>query len=466
MRISKLEKLLEGALVRLSALEKENAELRSRLGMNSSNSSKPPSSDPPGKKAEPKKPKSKRRRGGQPGHKGHKRSLLPVEEVDTLVPLRPNKCRGCGSSLIGHDSAPARHQVFELPRVKPIVTEYQLHALPCACGQTTRAKLPSGVPRGAFGPSVMAVVALLSGTYRISRRGIVQLCADLFGLEVSLGVVSKMEGKVSEMLVVPVEEARDHVRDHLVVGMDETGWREAKKKVWLWTVTTPLVTVFRIARSRGAKVAKEMLGEDFRGLLITDRWKAYTWLTRLCRQVCWAHLIRDFRGMKERGGRGSRIGGQLLDRAHLMFRWWHRVRDGTMTQHAFKCRLATLRAEVLELLRAGAICTGTKTAGMCREILKEGAALWNFAYVEGGEPTNNASERAIRPAVLWRKGSFGTDSERGSRFVERILTVTTSLRQQRRHVLSYLIEACEADLRGEDAPSILPEVAIRDQIAA
>lgn len=447
-------------------LQRTVTELKARLDQDSSNSSRPPSSDPPWAKKPNKDKKKKRRRGGQPGHKGHSRSLVPVEEVNHLITHVPSGCEKCGSTTGAVTPEPRRHQVWDLPPVKPEVTEHQCFAVDCACGHRTWAKLPRSVPSGAFGPTVMAVVALLAGTYRISRRGVVQLCADLFGLEVSLGAVSKMEGKVTGVLAGPANEAADFVRKQQIVGMDETSWCEAKGKAWLWTATTPLVTVFRIARSRGAKVAKEMLGGEWKGLLITDRWKSYAWLTGLCRQVCWAHLIRDFRGMKERGGRGSRIGGQLLDQAKLMFRWWHRVRDGTMTSHAFKLRLARIRVRVEELLRAGEQCTGTRTAGMCREIRKEGAALWNFAYVEGAEPTNNASERAIRPAVLWRKGSFGTDSERGSRFVERMLTVTTTLRQQKRHVLSYIVAACEADLRGDIAPSILPDPVMYNQAAA
>jgi transposase len=220
---------------------------------------------------------------------------------------------------------------------------------------------------------------------------------------------------------------------------------------------TALLSVFRIARSRGTEVTKEMLGEDFRGFLVVDRWAAYRWVARGMRQLCWAHLIRDFCCFAERGGAGGKIGEQLLQRAAVMFRWWHRIRDGTLTRRTFQRRMKPVERSVGRLLRKAAVCGDAKIEGMAKEILKHEPALFTFVYAEGVEPTNNAAERALRSAVIWRKISFGTDSERGSRFVERILTVLTTLKQQRRHALGYLTAACEAALHRRPPPSLLPE---------
>jgi transposase len=223
---------------------------------------------------------------------------------------------------------------------------------------------------------------------------------------------------------------------------------------------TSWVTVFVVRMSRGGHIARELLGETFAGILVTDRYSAYNWYPVRWRQVCWAHLLRDFEAMRGRGGRSEEIGGALLAQAHQMFTWWHRVREGTLTRATFRSYMSPLRREMERLLEAGSRCGVPKTEGTCRDILKRREALWTFVQVEGVEPTNNAAERSLRPGVLWRKGSFGTQSEGGSRFVENMMTVVTTLRQQKRSVLAYLIAACEAALRGEAAPSLLPA---RDQ---
>ena len=442
---------------RVAQLEAENAELRARLGQNSQNSSKPPSSDPPGTPREPKVPTG-RSRGGQPGHKGHKRERLPADRV---VPVVPTRCGRCQRPLRGTDPNPWIHQVIELPEIRPDVTDYELHELGCECGATTRASLPVGVPGGAFGPRLMAAVALCTGRFRMPKRMAQEFLHDMVGVEVAVGSICKMEQSVSGAIAAPVEEACAAVQEQPVAHQDETGWYEGieqgrKGRAWLWVAVTALVTVFRIARSRGAEVTKEMLGEDFRGFLVVDRWAAYRWVARGMRQLCWAHLIRDFCGFAERGGAVGRIGEQLLERAAVMFRLWHRIRDGTLTRRTFQRRMKPVERSVARLLRKAAVCGDAKVEGMAKEILKHEPALFTFVYADGVEPTNNKAERALRNAVIWRKISFGTDSERGSRFVERILTVTTTLKQQRRHALSFLTTACEAALHGRPPPSLLP----------
>jgi transposase len=439
------------------ALKAQVAELLARLGQNSQNSSKPPSSDPPGTPREAKEPTG-RARGGQPGHKGHKRERLPADRV---VPVVPTRCDRCRRPLRGIDPDPRIHQVVELPEIRPDVTEYELHELGCECGARTRASLPAGVPQGAFGPRLTAAVALCTSRFHMSKRMAQEFLRDMLGVEVALGSISKMEQSVSEAIAAPVEEARTAVRDQAVAHQDETGWYEGPKqgrkaRAWLWVAVTALVTVFRIARSRGAEVTKEMLGEDFRGFLVVDRWAAYRWVARGMRQLCWAHLVRDFCCFAERGGAGGRIGEKLLQRAAIMFRSWHRIRDGTLTRRTFQRRMKPVERSVARLLRKAAVCGDAKIEGMAKDILKHEPALFTFVYADGVEPTNNKAERALRNAVIWRKISFGTDSERGSRFVERILTVTTTLKQQQRHALTFLTAACEAALHGRPAPSLLP----------
>jgi transposase len=463
-RIDALTKALDEALARISELEAENAqlraenaELRARLGQNSQNSSKPPSSDPPGTPRQPKEPTG-RARGGQPGHTGHQRERLPADRV---VPVVPSRCGRCHRPLRGTDPNPLIHQVVEFPEIRPDVTDYELHELGCECGARTRASLPVGVPQGAFGPRLMAAVALCTSRFHMPKRMAQEFLADILGIEVALGSISKMEQSVSEAMAAPVEEARAAVQEQAVAHQDETGWYEGiekgrKGRAWLWVAVTALVTVFRIARSRGAEVTKEMLGEGFRGFLVVDRWAAYRWVARGMRQLCWAHLVRDFCCFAERGGEGGRIGEKLLERAAIMFRLWHRIRDGTLTRRTFQRRMKPVERSVSRLLRKAAVCRDAKVAGMAKDILKHEPALFTFVYADGVEPTNNKAERALRNAVIWRKISFGTDSERGSRFVERILTVTTTLKQQRRRALTFLTTACEAQLHGRQPPSLLP----------
>lgn len=442
----------------VQALEVEIATLRERVNRNSRNSSQSPSSDGPEvPRKSPKRTGSGRKRGGQKGHKGTTRKVVPVEQVKEVHDVKPDVCRRCGHELAGEDAEPYRHQVTEVPPVVAEVTEYRLHTLICPeCGTETRPELPPGVTQGAFGPHLQGMVSLLSGRYHLSKRDITEVMADFFQADVSLGSVPALEQRTSEAISAPVEEARQYVQQQPVAHLDETGWREANQRAWLWVAATKLVTVFLIQLSRGGQVVKEILGETFQGLVVSDRWSAYNWLSTLLRQLCWAHLTRDFQSFVERGGESQRIGEALLAQADLMFQWWHEVRDGTMSRLTFQEQMPAVQKQVGALLRQGASCDQSKTAGTCRDILKREEALWTFVRVEGVEPTNNLAERQLRPNVLWRKGSFGTQSEAGSRFAERIMTVVATLKQQHRNVLDYLTEACDAANWGRQAPSLLP----------
>jgi transposase len=440
--------------------------LQEQLNQTSRNSSRPPSSDPP-QHGRPRRPRGERRRGGQPGHPGSTRTIVPVEEVDEVVVLKPEQCTYCQAPLSGDDPKPWRHQVIEIPPIKPVVTEYQWHQLVCSvCGEVTRTPWPAGVPSGTYGPRGQATVSLYTGAYRLSKRTTQQGMDEVFGVPMSVGTISQLERATTAAVAAPVEEAHRYVHEQEVAHLDETSWRQGGKRAWLWVAVTSWVTVFVVRMSRGGHVARELLGETFSGILVTDRYSGYNWYPVRWRQLCWAHLLRDFAAMRDRGGCSEELGDALLAQTHQMFVWWHRVREGTLKRSSFRSSMSPLRQEVERLLEAGSRCGVPKTEGTCRDILKRREALWTFVQVAGVDPTNNTAERAIRPGVLWRKGSFGTQSAAGSRFVESMLTVVATLKQQQRNVLEYLTAACEAALRGEAAPSLLPASDQESQAAA
>ena len=438
---------------KVRALQQQVHELQERLNRNSTNSSRPPSSDEPAVKRRPPRPPSGRPTGGQPGHERQQRPLLPPDH--TLV-LKPSQCRRCGHALAGVDPQPLRHQVLELPPVRPGVTEYQLHRLCCPrCGLTMCASLPAGVPTGGQGPRLQAVMALMTGAYRMSKRMVQTFCADVLGVPVCAGQVCASEAATATATEPVAQELRGYVRSQ-PANVDETGWWQKRQRGWLWAVVTQTATLFTIALSRAGAVAQGLIEPSAGQVITTDRYKGYLWLPLRQRQVCWAHLIRDFQAMVDRANAGSALGEELLCCAEDLFTWWYRVRDGTLSRSTFQRYVAELRPWVRSQLGAGMACGCARTAGACREVLAVEPALWTFVRVEGIEPTNNAAERALRHAVLWRKTSHGTDSEAGSRFVENILTVVATCRQQGRNVLEYLTGCCRAALEGAAPASLLP----------
>jgi transposase len=432
-------------------------EVEARLNQTSRNSSKPPSSDPPSAKPRPAKEPSGRKSGGQPGHTGYGRKLKPESEVDQIIDVRPEQCGQCGTLLLGEDCEPERHQVTELPRITPIVTEYRRHRLYCVtCGARTQAAWPATMPMGSFGPRVQATVGYLTGRIGASQREVQDILATLCQTDVSVGSIGALEQVVSTALAPPVAEAATYVQRQPVRNADETSWRENTKRVWLWISVTPLVTIFRVLKSRGAAAAKELLGADVWGTIGTDRYAGYHWIDSRQRQLCWAHLKREFLAWSERAGETARIGLALLAVETQLFVLWSRVRDGTLAWADFQVAMLPLMARVSTLLQEGVAGADAKTQGACRNLLKLEVALWTFVWEPGVEPTNNCAERPLRRAVLWRRRSFGTQSEAGSQFVERILTAVTTLRQQRRDVLDYLTTTCAAAIRRQPAPSLLP----------
>ena len=442
---------------RLAQLESRVKDLENRLKLNSTNSSKPPSSDPIGLKRKPPSPPSKKKRGGQPGHPKTHRALVPPEKVRDTINCIPISCRRCGHELSGEDPEPLIHQVAELPRIEPIVDEYRLHRLVCPdCGEKTCGVLPEGVPIGRFSPYLQAMLAMLAGAYRLSKRQIQQVSADMLGLKISTGMISELERQSAAALEAPYNELATSVHQADAVNIDETSWREDRRKRWLWVTVTRLATVFTIARNRSGEIAVALLGSRDGQVVSSDRFSAYEWIMASWRQVCWSHLRRDFQAMIDRVDEGEPVGRRLLSLSNRLFHNWHRVRDGTLDWGGFQGRMTRLRPEVKQALEEGSRCSCAKTAATCFEILKVEEGLWAFTRVRGIDPTNNAAERALRHAVIWRRISGGTDSVKGSKFVERMLTVVATCRQQGGNVLDYLTSCFEASRCGQDIPSLLP----------
>ena len=438
-------------------LEAEVKRLKEQINKNSQNSSKPPSSDGPRKPPRPKPDPSGRNRGGQKGHPGYSRKLKPIEQVDHLMMCKPDTCQACGALLLGEDPDPQRHQVSEMPKPKAILTEYQLHTLTClACGTQTRGARPQDMPSGSFGPRTQGMVGYLGGRFGLSKRDIAEMVKVGFDIDLSLGSVPAQEKTTSHALKAPVEEAQTYVQQQPSANVDETGWHEQGKPAWLWVGATRLVTIFLLLTTRSAEGVKRLLGEDFAGILGSDRWTAYAGFDPLRRQVCWAHLKRDFQALLERGGESRVIGKLLLQKTALLFEHWHRVRDGTLNRAEFAALVEPIRADVKNLLFIGTLLNQATTRKTCANILKLEPALWTFVYHEGIEPTNNAAERPLRRGVLWRKRCFGTQSDQGSLFVERILTTVMTLRQQNRDVLEFLTQASLAKNGAIHVPSLLP----------
>lgn len=441
---------------RIAKLEADVRDLTARLNQTSQNSSKPPSSDGPHVKRKPPKPSSGRNPGGQPGHTPHQRALVPVEKVDAVITCKPEQCRRCGEPLTGSDPEPWRHQVVELPSVRPHITEYHRHRLRCpGCGITTCGTLPTGVSPTCYGPRLASVVALCTGGYRMSKRMAASFCREVLGIEFSVGEVCQIEQLVTSAVAPAVEEAAVYVQS-CDLNIDETPWKERGKRRTLWTLVTTQLSVFTITTGRGVAVLQQLVGEWYSGILTSDRAKVYDSYTLRQRQVCLAHLCRDFQAMIDRSGPGKEVGAALLEHLHVLFAWWHWVRDGTWTRSTFQAYVQTLRASFKMELEWGTQNACPKTAATCRELLAREAALWTFVRVEGINPTNNSAERSLRPAVLWRKVSFGTRSERGSRFVASMLTVLLSCQQQHRNALAYLTACCRAVYTNRPVPSLVP----------
>jgi transposase len=454
----------EAALTeQVAVLARRVAELEERLGKSPQNSSLPPSTQHPHAKPPVDRPKSQRNRGGQPGHPRHERALIPSEECDVVIPLKPHACRRCGRNFDGDnhraDLEPRRHQVWELPEIKPTVTEYQLHRLVCrACGEPTCAELPDGVSTSTAGPRLVALTAMLMGCFRQSKRRVAMFLEQILNQPCSPGWVVKLQNQATAALRPAYEQLAAQLPAQERVWLDETPSKEGPTKAWLWTCVAQAFTVFALRATRGACVVAELLGETFAGVVTCDRAKAYFAVGAIGRlQWCWAHLKRDFQALIDSADpQVKRLGHDLMRPTKELFRHWSRCRDGTMTRAKFVAAMQPVRREVDALLLRGAFSGHERLVGMCESLYDHRHWLWTFVDVEGVEPTNNASERALRHAVIWRKLSFGTQSAAGSRFVETMLTVVETCRQQRRNVFAFLTEAIQASHAHHHAKMLLP----------
>jgi len=451
-----LEAQVAALQAEVAGLRAEVIELRARLGQHSGNSSRPPSSDPPGAPPRPKPQPRGGRRGGQKGHRGHHRSRVTPERVDHEVEHRPAACRRCGQELAAAVvvGEPARHQVAELPPVRAEITEHRLQRLCCPrCGTHTRATLPEGVDASHFGPRLSAFAALLSGRFRLSRRETCALLSELLDVPPSLGSVQAQVEETSRALLPAYQEVRRAVRESSAAAVDETGWRLRRERRWVWTAVTRRATLFRLGR-RGSPDAKRLLGSGYSGIVGSDRWGAYRQYPPEQRQLCWAHLKRDFQALSEREGEGARLGRWGVAECGRLFALWARLRAGEIPRAQMARLLVPVRWRLKRLLKQGARLSG-KAGALCRDLQRLWPALWTWVHRVDVEPTNNAAERALRKPVLWRKGSFGSGSGRGLRFVERILTVGETCRQQKIGMLDYLTRALEAYRAGLPAPLLL-----------
>jgi len=441
--------------LQVDALQAEVRTLKDRLGTNSRNSSKPPFSDPIHLKRQPPKLPSGKKRGGQPGHQRATRPLVPPHQLHDTITCKSACCTARGLALDGSDPQPTRHQVAEVPPIRPEVVEYQVHRLTCArCGVATDGALPEGVSRGSFGPRLRAMLSLFAGEFRLAKRPVQHLVKNFLGLDISLGMIAKHDRQTAIVLGPVDAQLAEAVRVAPWTHIDEPPWREANAKAWLWVGTGDQVTHFRISPKRDTQTARAILGDDPKKVALCDRFSAYGWMAR--KQWCWAHLRRDFQAMIDRKDGGSAVGSSLLKWSDRLFWGWHRVADGELSWEDFLRWTGSIRAGVWHDLNLGLSCPSPKTAATCRHLLGGFEHLWRFLAGEGVEPTNNPAERGLRPGVLWRKSSGGTASVWGSRFVSRLLGVVATCRQQGRDVLDFLTRCFEANLRSQPIPSLRP----------
>ena len=439
-------------------LEARVAELEQRLNRTSRNSSLPPSRDPPSAPPRPRTRASGRRPGGQPGHEGSNRPLLPLAQVDEVVDHWPQRCHSC-ARLFSEDerinaAAPQRHQVSELPPIAVAVSEHRLHRVRCPeCGREARAELPPQLPRSAFGPRLEAAVATLAVRNRVSRRDTVELMRELFGADVSTGSVEAIVSRAGEALAAPYANLRAEIERSPAVHVDETGWRTAGKRRTLWGALSARAAVFRIAPDRHEREAKALLGEDFEGIACSDRWWAYNYLDPKRRQLCWAHLARDFTAHAEGLAAQKAFGEAGVAIAGRLFKAWDEYRQEGDRARLLE-RISPLQRELrARLEQAARKSTKTKYHRLfAKNLLKSWPALWTFTEVDGVEPTNNRAERGLRGAVIYRKLSLGSQSDQGERTIERLLSASLTCRLQGRSLFAYLTDVLTARIRGDPIP--------------
>jgi len=446
--------------LRIAELERRLAELERRLKTNASNSSTPPSANPLGADKPVKKKKSKRPRGGQPNHPPHLKQLLPSERVTRTQQFVPDECARCHAPLPAKagpdDPEPKRFQTIELPPITVEVTEYQAHGRTCSCcGEVTYATIPADIRAFSVGPRLTATLSYFTGCHGLSKRGVEEIAATVFAAPIALGTVANLEQEVSAALAPAHQQALETVRQAEVKFADETSWKLWGKLCWLWAGATATVAAFVIHAKRGAVGLAALLGEEIDGILHSDRWHVYRQVPAERRQVCWAHLKRDFQKIVDCGGPSLFVGRRGLRIVKEVFAAWHAFQEGKVTRRQLQKRIEPLELRLQKALIEGAFGTDARVAKFCENLLQLEPALWTFASQEGVEPTNNFMERLLRRAVLWRRRSFGCNSAAGCRFVERILTVVQTCRLHGKNALEYLCHAVHTHRSGLSCPNLL-----------
>ena len=454
---------------RVAAQEARLEELGRQVNRDSANSSQPPSADLPKSRAERRRAareaykRSMRKSGGQPGHQGKTRELAAPERVDERRVHLPERC-GCGHFFDGSEQPvgdPVDHQQYELPVIRPLVIEHSRVRLGCPrCQSASLAELPGPALAG-FGPRLDAHIAMLAGVFRLSREDVRRIVVEVFGVPACKGSIDSAIMRMSAILADPWAELRHAVQQAEVVHADETTWRLAGAQQWLWVAASALAACYRIDPSRSQKAAKALLGEDFGGFLVSDRYAGYHFLDVLQQQLCWCHVIRQLVEVSQRSGASGRRGKQLVKLARQVIAI-HRVylaEDRDLEWLA--AQLQPLRDQISVLLEQCATGHHARTANFAAGLLQEYEALWTFADIPDLQinPTNNAAERAVRHAVLMRKIQGGTQSDRGSRWIERIQSVRETCRLQKRPVLDWLTQAATAAHHGLPLPTLLPAAA-------
>ena len=447
---------------RVAELEELVRELLAKLKNNSSNSSTPPSANPLGAPKPVVKKRSPRQPGGQPGHPPHLKELVPPEKVKNTYEFVPRRCLHCDAALPQrrgpNDPPPTRHQVIELPPLLAEVTEYQGQARRCSrCGEITHEPIPRELLVHSVGPRLTATLSYLTGCHGLSKRGVEEIAEAVFAAPIALGTVANLEQEMSAALEAPHQEAVAAVQVAGIKHADETSWKHAGKLCWLWGAATAQVAAFVIHAKRSAVGLASLLGAEIQGILCTDRWGVYEQVPPERRQICWAHLKRDFQKIIDHGGAYVCVGRRGLRIVKRVFAAWHLFQSGQITRPELEHQLEPVANRLNLVLIEGYVGNDSKVSRFCANVLAVEAALWTFTTTPGVEPTNNFMERLLRRAVLWRKRSFGCWSASGCRFVERILTVVQTRRLQGRHVLTYLHKALVAHREGEPCPGLLTE---------
>jgi transposase len=464
-RLDRLEAEVAQLREENAALRKRVAELEAELeverGRNGpktpQNSSLPPAVQHPHARPERKRKRSGRKPGGQPGHPKHERPPLPSDFCDEVVEVRPQACRSCGGPLEGDDHAPYVHQVWDVPEIIPEVVEYRLHRLQCECGQITRAPLPAGVPQGQSGPRLVALCAHMTSNLHVSRRRTALFVQEVCNIPCSDGLVVKMQDIAAAAVEPAYAELAAALPKQDSLNLDESPTKEGPNRSWLWAFVSTYFALYVLAPTRKGIVAASLLGPGYSGTVHCDRARMYLQFSSL--QWCWAHLMRDFQSLVDAGnGVQKRLGWDVLREAREMFRLVQRVRDGTLEREMFRELMKPIRRKIEEYLLRGVFSGDRRLRGLCMSLHAGRENLWRFVDEEGVEPTNNAAERALRPAVIWRKISHGSKSASGSRFIERMLTVIETCRLQGRSAYAYLTDAVTARFAGRACPSLTPGV--------